>query len=270
VSVVDIRHRLVDVEITVPSERPADDFTIRVTFRCRVTKAEAVASRGVLDIMPTLQNYLLADRELSRIGSAHRVEEVNQARERANARLTAYHSVMPLHEDGMEIELGNIQVLTPEDLRTWGRRLRDEEWLQQIEELKRSGEDDDVRRIADLLKQGPLYADAIGLSRQQVEPSAVAERLHTIHQSDIARQAELILELVKQGHSSGTYIDLQQIIQQALGGDGSHIAALDPKIAPAVEAADTSATDSSAQRPSPQQKDGGREGFVLDEDDLLG
>ncbi|MYU53483.1 hypothetical protein EYS09_16210 [Streptomyces kasugaensis] len=287
VSLVDTRTRLVEVERTVPSVSEADVFTIRASFTCQVTDAAVVARQGIDDVTIPLRSYLARDGELSRGSAAHRIEEVNAVRDQVNLRMTAYTTIVAPRVAGMSVEYVGIEVLTPDDLRAWEQKLRDERRGQELLRGQHEFESQAVQQLAELLAQGGVYADALGVTRNRIDVAAIAERAHRLDELDKTRRhqagaeeksharereaedrkmrAHLIDTLLKQMGTSQEYVDFQQLFQQV-----SEYGAAPAKGSPAP------AVESGPHREhGPARKLTGRGGrephpsFIKDEDDLL-
>ncbi|MEU9122460.1 hypothetical protein AB0C96_21800 [Streptomyces sp. NPDC048506] len=288
VSLVDTRARLVEVERVVPSVSEADTFTIRASFTCQVTDAATVARQGIDDVTIPLRTYLAGDSELSRASAAHRIEEVNAVRDQVTRRMTAYTTIVTPRITGMSVEFVGIEVLTPDDLRAWEQKLRDERRGQELLRGQHEFESQAVQRLAELLQQGGEYVDALGVTRNVIDVAAIAERAHRREDQDRAiRQqaasqddaraherekeqralhADLLRTLVAHMGRSEHYVDYQQVFQQLME-QGTVPAA--GTVGPAVEAAPQHrANGSPAKLP-------GRDGrepdprYIKDEDDLL-
>ena len=74
VSMVDVRPRQLPIDIVIPSALPEEDFTVRSTFRCRVTEPAAVAEAGLTDLDVVLASHLASDDELGSVGRSYGVE----------------------------------------------------------------------------------------------------------------------------------------------------------------------------------------------------
>lgn len=277
VSLVDIRSRLVEVRLAVPSASPADDFTIRASFTCAVTDAVSVARHGTVDVTVPLRAYLAGDGHLQRMGMNYGVEAVNIVREQAMRRATAYTSIVAPRILGMSVEFVSMDVLTPEDLRGWAQRCRDQQRAHDLERDKRDSEDENVHRTADLLSRGPTYIDALAVTRNDIDMAAVVERTQRFHAEDRdrghraseldkerafqaaeeekIRRNRMYLAVLEHMKDSGAFLDpqvLQQLLDAGAAADGSA-----PQITTGREAAEGRGAREA------------RDGHVTDEDDLL-
>ncbi|KOU07067.1 hypothetical protein ADK86_05510 [Streptomyces sp. NRRL F-5755] len=282
VSLVDMRARLVEAERIIPSVSEADAFTVRATFTCQVTDAATVARQGVIDATVPLRAYLSGEDQLARASAAHRIEEVNAVRELVTHRMNAYTTIVPPRIAGMSVEYVGIEVLTPEDLRTWEQEVRDERRMREMVRGQREFETDDVHRIAELLSQGSHYVDAFGVAREDINIHAIAARIHQADADDKAygrqvaahdkqraheretaernmRQA-LLLAVLDHARESG-YVD-HQLLQQLLD--------LGNRAGPnASQAAGALPHAGAAPRPANDGPHDDHRGFIKDEDDLL-
>ncbi|WP_244409497.1 hypothetical protein [Streptomyces albofaciens] len=281
VSLVDMRARLIEAERVIPSVSEADAFTVKATFTCQVTDAATVARQGVDDAAVPLRAYLSGEDQLARMSAAHRIEEVNAVREQVTHRMNAYTTIMPPRIAGMTVEYVGIEVLTPDDLRTWEQEVRDERRMREMVRGQREFETDDVHRIAELLSQGSHYVDAFGVAREDINIHAIATRIHqesaddkaysrqvAAHDKQRAHEREtaerdmrqaLLLAVLGQARESG-YVD-HQLLQQLLD--------LGKRKAPSNSQAGALPSAGTTQRPAEDGSRGDHRGFIKDEDDLL-
>ena len=142
VTVVDIGKGVgVTVDLAIPSADAAD-FTMRVTFACTVTDPARVVRENI-NAEPAILGYLRRDGKLSHLGLSYRISDVNQVRREAAARIRAYTEVKPPDVPGLELRFVDVEVLTPEKLRTLNEEIRDEE-AKQLLQQKRRGFDQTV------------------------------------------------------------------------------------------------------------------------------
>lgn len=177
ISVVDMREREVTTTLAIPSNSPADDFTIEAVFRAKVTRPEVVAAAGLTDMAATLRSYLSQDQDLLALGLHCSVEEINEIRGAVRRRVMAYCKVVPPRIEGMDVSLCEVHVPTPNSLRTHSTLVRDERWNQNLVEQRHASEQLDVERIHEVLQGGPSKVTAFGISRRE------------IHTSDAVREA---------------------------------------------------------------------------------
>jgi hypothetical protein len=142
VSLVDLRPKVLPVDLHVPSASPADDFVIRSYFHCVVSKAELVARFGLSDATEPLRTHLKQDRTLFTLGANFEVDQLAIMRDEATSRIAAYCEAHPPHVPGMDVTLATVEVFTPGDLRAQEKRMRDERWAQRYNALRLSGERD--------------------------------------------------------------------------------------------------------------------------------
>lgn len=116
-TVIDMREGApVPVHATIPSAG-ATHFVVQVTFLCTVRKPEEVVEAGLKDIAPALTNYLIQHQPLFHLGEDYGLEQVTIVRRNVTSEVKAYFNVRPPRLRGLEVELGNVQVSTPEELR---------------------------------------------------------------------------------------------------------------------------------------------------------
>ncbi|TJZ42318.1 hypothetical protein FCH28_34855 [Streptomyces piniterrae] len=292
VSVVDTRARLVQAERIVPSVSEADVFTLRASFTCQVTDAASVARQGIDDVTVPLRTYLAGDSELSRLSAAHRIEEVNAVRDQATRRMTAYSTIVTPRIPGMSVEFVGIEVLTPDDLRAWEQKVRDELRGQQLLDSQQEFESRAVQRLAELLNQGGAYVDALGVTRERIDVADIAERTHRLDEQDRARrhqavaddkaraheqaeaernlQANLVLTLLKQMGSSGEYVDYQQVLHQVMErGSGPAGGASVPASPPSEAIGSGAHRDGGSPAKLTGRGDREPHRYIKDEDELL-
>jgi hypothetical protein len=118
ITVVDMREDApVTVQATIPSAGAAE-FVVQVTFLCTVKKPEEVVEAGLQDITASLTQYLIRHQPLFRLGEDYHLDQVAAVRHNATSEVKAYFSVRPARFRGLDVKLGNIQVMTPDELRT--------------------------------------------------------------------------------------------------------------------------------------------------------
>lgn len=170
VSVVDIRPRAVTAQLVLPSASAADDFTVRVGFRCQVTDPEVAAGHGAFDLGRQLEEHLERDRKLLGLGASHTVEQIADMRDLVEARVEAYWEYHPLEVRGLSIAFTSTSVLTPAELRAHEQQMRDERWRQDYTKLTSVGEDTEIARMRDLVADGSAGLTALGLARREIHP----------------------------------------------------------------------------------------------------
>jgi hypothetical protein len=221
VSVVQTRPWSVAADVVIPSVSPSDDFTVRTRFRCRVTRAEQVAEAGYTDLSAILANHLRQDRDLSSLGARHRIDDVNVVRPRVDAQISAYCMLSPVAIRGLDIEFESVQVLTPKDLREQARRVRDEEWDQDVRRQQRRFEDEDIERLAARLSRGAVHADAVGVSRGEINLSDVSARAHEVELERRKQIASVVQDLANRGFFDRVALDPVALMNAVTGGVGA-------------------------------------------------
>jgi hypothetical protein len=118
ISVVDMRQDApVTVTATIPSAGAAE-FVVQVTFLCTVKKPEEVVESGLADIASALTNYLIQYQPLFRLGEDYQLDQIAAVRHNVASEIKAYVNVRQARFRGLEVKLGNVQVMTPDELRT--------------------------------------------------------------------------------------------------------------------------------------------------------
>jgi hypothetical protein len=206
VCLVDMRTRIYMVLIPIPSASPADDFTIRATFRARVSSPERAAKEGAIDVTRFLEGYLAKDPKLFKLGSSFRVESIEEVRDQVTSRIEAYCELHPIDLPGLSIALDSSSVLTPSELREHERLMRDERRRQEFDRLRAAGEDADIRRHAGYVDEGSSSLTAVGLSRGE---TSVNDAINNARE-DERRQQERIAEAFRILQQNGAldYVDI--------------------------------------------------------------
>ncbi|MGW1682587.1 hypothetical protein [Saccharopolyspora sp. NPDC002376] len=211
VSVVDVRQRLVTARLTIPSNSPADDFTVEAVFRAKVTKPESVAAAGLTDITATLHSHLSQDQDLLALGLQCGVEDINEVRSVVRRRVMAFCKVVPPRIDGMDVALCEVRVPTPNPLREHSTVVRDERWSQDLAELRQAFEQRDVERVHTLLEGGPSMITALGISRREIHTSDAVRDASEAEE----RRRKYVLELLgalPDGYLDSLPIDPMQFV----------------------------------------------------------
>lgn len=118
ISVVDMRPDApVTVTATIPSAGAAE-FVVRVTFLCTVKKPEEVVEAGLADIGTALTNYLIQYQQLFRLGEDYQLDQIAAVRHNVASEVKAYVNVRQARFRGLEVKLGSVQVMTPDELRS--------------------------------------------------------------------------------------------------------------------------------------------------------
>lgn len=264
VSVVDVRERLLPVELTLHSARPADDFVVRLHFRCRVTRASSVAQAALTDLAMLLASHIQEDDKLRTLTTDFTVEEINAVRRQVDARIRAYWMLAPPQHPGIEIGLVSVEVLTPGDLRTQSRRVRDARWDDELRDLASASEGRDVDRIAELIRQGPEVVAALGVSRNEINVGELLAQLIDDRRQHDERLMEITRALAKDGHFDRIPIDARAMVDAFLARatGASPAAALKAETVSGIDNRRSNAARSDDLDEGPQD--------VPDEDDLAG
>lgn len=191
VSVVDLRERSIWVELTIPSASPADDFMIRVCFRCRVTSPERVAEAGLTDVATLLRHHLAEDSSLMMYGLRYSVERLNEFRRLVLARLESSVELNPPFVDGVALVMSAVDVTTPEQLRAHERRLRDGRW-------GRQATTEDAEWVEQWGDRGARALDALAVARGESSVDQVAARAHQVE----SERERIALETLRMLHEN--------------------------------------------------------------------
>jgi hypothetical protein len=252
VSLVDMRPKVLPVDVQVPSASPADDFVIRSHFHCVVTKAALVARAGLTDVIDPLRTYLKQDRTLLALGANFGVDQLAIMRDEATSRVGAYCEVRPPRVPGMDVTLATVEVFTPHDLRTQEKRMRDERWEQRYTSLKLGGERESVDQMAELLAN-PGQAQALAVARGDTTAGEAATHAFA-ERTDMRKNLQQLVEALREtGHLDRIPVDAKPLVDsltESITGQ------------PVSAQSSRQAVDSG----NPQVNDGPR--YVVDEDDL--
>jgi hypothetical protein len=182
ITVVDMREDApVTVQATIPSAGAAE-FVVRVTFLCTVKKPEEVVEAGLQDITDSLTQYLIKHQPLFHLGEDYHLEHITAVRHNVTSEVKAYFSVRPARFRGLEVKLGNIQVMTPDELRTKQRE-------RELEGLLTSEQQQQEHRLA----QQKAELDE---SRRRNEEEFELERRR--HEQDVAQMQQKYLHMQEQ------------------------------------------------------------------------
>jgi hypothetical protein len=213
VCVVDMRERLVPVDVQLPSRSPANEFLIRATFRCRVTQPDAVAAAGISDLTHLLHGHLSQDPTLAALCSMHLIDEITEVRQQATARVTAFCRVQPPRVAGMSISFREVYVLTPDDLRTHATGVRDEIWRKDLETQRRAADDEEVRYVKGILDEGPESLAALAISRSQLHLGEATDREYELRAQRQRERLEMAKILAERGHFDTMPVDPTRFIE---------------------------------------------------------
>jgi hypothetical protein len=222
ITVVDMREDApITVQAAIPSARAAE-FTVRVTFLCTVKKPEEVVEAGLHDITTRLANHLTQDQKLFHLGEDYQLSEVAEVRRNVTAQVKAYFNVRPVRFRGLDVRLGNIQVLTPDELHTKQREreltglLTSEQQQMEHELAKQKAELGETRRQQEetFELQRRHHDQELALMQQQL--TSMEERFqHQLQQQKLEHDQQIRKESFK--HAIGEAKQLQD----ALGVDVS-------------------------------------------------
>jgi hypothetical protein len=201
VSLVDLRSRVFTLYLPLPSASPADDFTVKVSFRARVTDAERVAAEGPANMTGLLASYLDKHAPLTRLGREHSVAQIADVRDLVSSHIEAYCDLNPIDMPGLEVKLDTVGVLTPRELRAHDQRMRDERWNQELEDLQAEG----LGRKADWHKQfvdkGSSALTALGLARGETTANEAIGNAR----EDEHRMRDQIADVFRSLHKEGQF-----------------------------------------------------------------
>jgi hypothetical protein len=211
VSVVDVRPRTVTVQLAIPSSNPADDFIVLADFGCRVDEPEAVVAAGLRDVSATLRQYLRQDTSLNQLAARRSVEQINEVRMEVAARIEAYYRLRAPRIAGMSVGLLDVRVVTPKDLATHERKMRDTRWQQRHEALEHRGEDRNAERMRGYFEGGATSVAGLAAARGELNLSQATEREYAALQS---KREDLIKlwESLPEAYRDTVAVDAQRIV----------------------------------------------------------
>jgi len=167
ITVVDMREDApVMVQATIPSAGAAE-FVVRVTFLCTVKKPDEVVEAGLKDITASLTHYLIRHQPLFHLGEDYHLGQVTAVRRNVTSEVKAYFSVRPAHFSGLDVKLGNIQVMTPDELRS-------KQSERELEGLLTSGKQ---QMEYDLARQKAAFEEARRRSEEQFQQQLQQQKL---------------------------------------------------------------------------------------------
>lgn len=201
ISVVDMRENApVTAQMSIPSAG-ADVFAVQVTFLCTVRKPEDVVDSGLKDMAEPLTQYLARHQPLFHVGEDHEFDDIAVVRRNVTAEVKAYVSVRPPRFRGMEVTLGNVQVLTPTELAEFERvrRERRREGLLTSEGQRQehflAREREEHQQVMDVLKQRYQHDLEAQAERNREELAEMKRRLDEDRELQQQRHEQLVAEM---------------------------------------------------------------------------
>jgi len=186
ISVVDMREDApVTVHVPIPSAGAAE-FTVHVTFLCTVKKPEEVVEAGLKDMADPLTQYLIRHQPLFHVGEEYEFDQINTVRRSVTAEIKAYVSVRPPRFRGMEVKLGNVRVLTPEELAEFYRKLRERELEGRLNSEEQRREHDLAEQRQELEEIRLRHAEESELQRRHHEQ--LMEEMRRDYEQRLAKQ----------------------------------------------------------------------------------
>ncbi|MGH3264605.1 MAG: hypothetical protein ACRDNS_21730, partial [Trebonia sp.] len=227
ITVVDMREGApVPVETSIPSAGELE-FIVRVTFLCTVRKPEEVVDAGLRDITTSLTNYLIQHQPLFQLGEDYHLNQISVVRRNVTADVRAFFSVRPPQLRGLEVNLGNIQVLTPDELRNQQREremetllISEKQQMQHQLEKERAELDEARRRNAEAFElERRRHAQDLERMQQQMR------QMQDQFQQQLAQQ-QLTHEQLLRASTFTHAADQAARLKEALGADDTHMATI--------------------------------------------
>ncbi|HEX5402708.1 MAG TPA: hypothetical protein VFX16_10455 [Pseudonocardiaceae bacterium] len=259
VSVVNTRPTLVEVYLKAPSASAADDFDIRIGFRCQVHSPEAVAEYGLHDIGPMLQRHLAKDTALLAKCAAKHTKDIAEVRIVANAQIAAYCKVRPPSIMGIQIDLECVEVFTPRGERDFAKVMKKTEREHVIDRLRRMGESEAVEYLKQMLASSEA-ARALAVSRDDIDAGEAARQVAEQEATHLSGMIDLIKVMAESDRMDRVPLDIQRLYDSAMSALTGNDALLHN---PALGSTDQQAPVRSGL---PGRDDDER--YVPDEDDL--
>jgi hypothetical protein len=227
ITVVDMREDApVPVETSIASAGELE-FIVRVTFLCTVRKPEEVVDAGLHDITTSLTNYLIQHQPLFHLGEDYHLNQISVVRRNVTAEVRASFNVRPPQFRGLDVKLGNIQVLTPDELHKQQREremetlLISEQQQMQHQLARERGDLDEIRRRNEEAFELERRRHAQNLEQMRQEMTRMQEQF----QRQLAEQQlahEQLLRTSTFQHAAGEATRLRE----ALGADDTHMATI--------------------------------------------
>jgi hypothetical protein len=240
ITVVDMREDApVAAEASIPSAGELE-FVVRVTFLCTVRKPEEVVDAGLRDITTSLTNYVIQHQPLFHLGEDYHLNQISVVRRNVTAEVRAFFSVRPPQFRGLDVKLGNILVLTPDELHKQQREremetlLMSEQQQMQFELAKERADLDEIRRKQDEEFELVRRRHAQSLEQMQQQMTEMQKQF----QRELAQQQlthEQVLRTSTFQHAAGE----AKVLKEALGADDTHMAAIFAGAAGARSVAET-------------------------------
>jgi hypothetical protein len=254
ITVVDMRVKApVLAQLTIPAKGGAE-FTVQVTFQCTVRQPDVVVESGLHDLQSSLSQYLKQHQPLHHVGEKYELSEINEVRRDVNAAVRAYVMLRPPDYRGMDVEVGSVEVLTPEDYADFEQqRLKhrregqlsseeqrqkhlleqENEQLLHLRNAERQQFDQQLAAQAAVNKQAldemkQQYEDTLARMRQQASHNIQSEQARhdqTIEADSLSHQYRM------RGVAIDGAIDGAQRLAAAIGADQAELSGLIPTAA---------------------------------------
>ena len=243
ITVVDMREDApIQAETSIPSAGEVE-FVVHVTFLCTVRKPEEVVDAGLQDITTSLTNYLIQHQPLFHLGEDYHLNQISAVRRNVTAELKAFFSLRPPRFRGLDVELGSIQVLTPDELHQQQREremetlLTSEQQQMEHELAKERAELGEIRRRNDETFELERRRHEQNLQQMQQQMTRMEEQF----QQQLAQQQlahDQLLRTTTFQHAAGEAARLKD----ALGADEAEMATIFAGASGARSVADTADT----------------------------
>ena len=223
ITVVDMREDApVTVQATIPSAGAAE-FVVHVTFLCTVRKPEEVVEAGLHDLTTRLTNFLIQHQKLFHLGEDYQLSEVAAVRRSVTSEVKAYFNVRPARFRGLDVKLGNVQVMTPDELRT---KQRERELAGLLTSGQQQMEHDLDQQKAKLDETRRRHEEDFELERRRHDQTLAQmqqelTRMQAEFQQQQLQQQKLMHDQMMRTRSFGHAVDEAAKLKAALGVDDS-------------------------------------------------
>ncbi len=223
ISVVDMREEApVTVQVPIPSAGAAE-FTVNVTFLCTVKKPEEVVEAGLKDMADPLTQYLIRHQPLFHVGEEYEFDQINTVRRSVTAEIKAYVSVKPPRFRGMDVKLGNVQVLTPGELAEFHRKLRERELEGRLNSKEQRMEHHLAEQRQELEEIRRRHTEESELQRRRHEQ--FMEEIRRDYEQKLAEQ-QLMHDQLLRSQTFKHAVSETERLKDAIGADQSEIPTL--------------------------------------------
>jgi hypothetical protein len=110
VAVIDMRPRMLNIDVDLRPPAGASSCVLRVGFRCQVTDSLTVAATHTANLFPELDGWLGQNQRLRWLAAESNLDRLDDTYLMINQRILAQFRTMPPHVPGMDIRLVSVRV----------------------------------------------------------------------------------------------------------------------------------------------------------------